>query len=422
MLGRCLLALCISWSLSAQPKDANYDEAAIPAYTLPALLVSEDGGRVATAQQWRASRRGEILALFEDHVYGHSPETKLEMHAAELERADDALGGKARRKQVRLTFSADRGQSLSVDLLLYLPVESDGPVPLFVGLNFGGNYTISADPAVPVTTSWMRNRADHGNRADPARSGAASSRWPLEEILGRGYGVATAYYGDIDPDFDDGFRNGIHALFPDHQDGDFSSIGAWSWGLSRVLDYLQSDPKVDGAKVALIGHSRLGKTALWAGARDERFALVISNDSGCGGAALSRRRFGETVGRINNSFPHWFSDNFVAYNGNEDELPLDQHMLLALIAPRPLYVASASEDLWADPRGEFLSAMHAGEVYELLGKRGLGLDEPPPVGKAVMHDIGYHKRHGKHDVTLEDWRRYLDFADMHLTGRAAQVR
>ena len=409
-----LLILCFASVVHAQPADANYDESKVPEYTLPPLLTRKDGRQVASAQDWRDSRRAEILALFEDHVYGHTPDTEIEAHATVLEQADDALGGKARRKQVRISFSSGEGQRPYMDLLLYLPVKASGPVPVFLGLNFGGNYTVHADPAIPVTSSWVRSRGDNDNRADPGRRGAAASRWPVEEILSRGYGVATVYYGDIDPDYDDGFQNGVHALFPDRQDGDFSSIGAWAWGLSRALDYLEEEENVDAARVALIGHSRLGKTALWAGARDERFALVISNNSGCGGAALSRRRFGETVKRINDSFPHWFSDNFVSYNGNEDELPVDQHMLLALIAPRPLYVASASEDRWADPRGEFLSAMHAGEVYELLGKRGLGIQEPPAAGEAVMTDIGYHLREGKHDVTIEDWRHYLDFADKHL--------
>lgn len=414
MLRTLLLVLGFASVLTAQPADANYDESKIPAYTLPSLLARKDGSRVGSAREWRDSRRGEILALFEDHVYGHTPDRQIAMRSAVVEQSATALGGTARRKQVRISFASDQSKGPSMDLLLYLPKAASGPVPMFLGLNFGGNYTIHADPAIPVTSSWMRNRSDHNNRADPGRRGAASSRWAVEEILSRGYGVATIYYGDIDPDYDDGFKNGVHALFPDHQDGDFSSIGAWAWGLSRALDYLEEDPDVDGSKVVLIGHSRLGKTALWAGARDERFALVISNNSGCGGAALSRRRIGETVKRINDSFPHWFSDNFVAYNGNEDELPVDQHMLLALVAPRPLYVASASEDLWADPRGEFFSAMHAGEVYELLGKQGLGVSEPPAVGEAVMTDIGYHKRAGKHDVTIEDWRHYLDFADKHL--------
>ena len=263
---------------------------------------------------------------------------------------------------------------------------------------------------------------DH--RSSEATRGVASSRWPVEMIIDRGFALVTIYYGDIDPDFDDGFENGIHGHFKSKTDAipkgeKWGSIAAWAYGLSRALDYLEKDELVDGDRVAVMGHSRLGKTSLWAGASDPRFKLVISNNSGCGGAALSRRAIGETVGRINTSFPHWFCDNYLQYNENENACPVDQHELLALIAPRAVYVASATEDRWADPKGEFLACVHADPVFRLLGTGGMGGSAPPakhPEADSPVKTgaIGYHLRTGKHDVTDFDWAQYLDFADRHV--------
>lgn len=398
--------------MHGQPSGFNYDESRVPDYELPQILRLADGTIVQTASQW-AARRAEILGLFESQVYGQAPRPPDGMRYAVVEDEGSALGGLARRQQVRVDFARGDGGP-SMEILLYTPAATTGPVPIFAGLNFGGNHTVHADPGIRITAAWVREGDGVvDNRATAAGRGRSSGRWQLERILKRGYGLATVYYGDLDPDFDDGFQNGVHPLDPPRGPGDWGSIAAWAWGLSRMLDYLETDSIVDRARVAVIGHSRLGKTALWAGARDHRFAMVISNDSGCGGAALSRRRFGETVERINTRFPHWFADNFNRYNDREDDLPVDQHMLLALVAPRPLYVASAEEDAWADPRGEFLSAMHAGTAYELLGKRGLGVSEQPAANEPVMQDVGYHVRSGGHDVTAYDWEQYLDFADRH---------
>jgi hypothetical protein len=308
-------------------------------------------------------------------------------------------------------------------LLLYVPNGAAQPVPAFLGMNFDGNHTVSPDPGITITPQWMwDDKAKTERLVTPAEDtrGSSRSRWPLETILDRGYAVATIARADVEPDYAAGWKHGLRgALAKDGADtrwkaDDWGAVAAWAWSMSRALDYLETDRAVDAKRVALIGHSRLGKAALWAGAEDERFALVISNDSGEGGAALARRNFGETVERINTSFPHWFCGKFKNYNKDVHALPVDQHELLALIAPRPLYVASAEEDAWADPRGEFLSATHAGPVYRLFGKIGLGVTDWPPVNRPVGETIGYHVRTGKHDVTGYDWERYLDFADRHL--------
>jgi hypothetical protein len=405
----------------SDPPQANYDERQVPEYSLPDPLIDGKGQRIEKPGDWQSRRRPEILRLFESHVYGRSlPPPKLEFEVTSAAR--DALDGKAVRKEIAIHL-LPRAARVSLNLLLYLP-RSEQPTPVFLGLNFWGNQSIHADPAITLTKAWTRNDEELGikdHRATEATRGCEAQRWQVEQVLNRGFGVATMYYGDIDPDFDDGFKNGVHALYHETDQGErepdaWGSIAAWAWGLSRAMDYLQTDPLVDSKRVAVLGHSRLGKTALWAAAQDQRFALAISNNSGCGGAALSRRIFGETVERINTNFPHWFCRNFHRYNDSEDELPVDQHMLIALIAPRPVYIASAAEDLWADPRGEFLAAKAAAPVYDLLLRHGAaGLpDDMPPVDESVGRRIGYHIRTGKHDVTAYDWQQYLNFADRHL--------
>jgi len=408
----CLLMLLNTSMLTSE--EAIYDEAKVPAYTLPDPLRFEDGRAVTSPADW-TKRRAELMDLFANHVYGKTPVGRPEaMRFEPRKKITDFLNGKATLEEIRIHFTAaETGPFL--DLLLIKPNQiPEGGAPTFLTLNFAGNHTLHPSPEITLSTNWMRSSADDkkeglvvDDRATEKARGSRVSRWPVEKLIDAGTALASFYYGDIDPDFDDGFENGIHAIFGKPKPDEWGSIGAWAWGASRAMDYLETDNAIDQKRVAIFGHSRLGKTALWAGAQDERFSLVISNNSGCGGAALSRRCFGERVARINTSFPHWFADTFVQYNENEAALPVDQHQLIALIAPRMVYVASAVEDEWADPKGEFLAAKHAGPVYDLLGKKGLEVDDQPELNKPVGDSVRYHIRDGKHDVTGYDWEQYI---------------
>lgn len=420
MIAVMVAAFAPSNSALAPPKGYNYDEAKVPKYTLPDPLVFSNGSQVKTVADWK-KRRVEVLHLFQDHVYGKIPARFGTLRYQVLSVDKNALDGKATRKQIQIQLTSHR-YGPRVDLLIYLPNEASGPVPAFIGYNFGGNHSIHADPGIKIPDSWCRGKTSGvvKNRATEAGRGKAATRWPVEKILSRGYALATMYYGDVEPDHKDGWMSGLRSYHlksgrTQPAPEEWGAIAAWSYGLSRAMDYLEGDGDIDHHHVALLGHSRLGKTSLWGGASDERFAIVISNNSGCGGAALSRRHFGETVKRINTSFPHWFNDNYNHYNDNEAECPVDQHMLISLIAPRPIYIASAELDQWADPNGEFLSGKGAEPVFALFGLKGLGVDMQPALNQPVGGHIRYHIRSGKHNVTNFDWEQYLSFADRHFS-------
>ena len=406
-IGILLIATAMSVVVWGQDyrKEVIQDETKVPAYVLPELLVDNDGKAVTTKKQWKEKRRQEVMTLFKEYVYGYLPDAKVEASYKVLEQSDKALDGKATRKQIEITWTGN-GTSRKALLLMYLPnVKKKSPV--FVNFNFLGNATLSADPDV-IPSQYSRQGIAYQKR-----------RWPLHKIIDAGYGVATLHYYDIYFDEKGNVERSILPLLGISSEADMKpnsgrAIAAWAWGYSRVLDYLLTDKQVDGKRVVCMGHSRLGKTALWAGAQDDRFAIVISNNSGCGGAALSRRAYGETVNIINHTFPWWFCDNFKQYNKNEAKIPVDQHELLALAAPRPLYVASAVEDQWADPKGEFLSASLVEGVYHLFGYKGLKTDKMPGINQPIGERVAYHIRSGVHDVTDYDWENYIRFANRWL--------
>ncbi|MFM8435029.1 MAG: family 16 glycoside hydrolase [Planctomycetia bacterium] len=404
-------------------EDANYDEASVRPYTLPDVLAGPDGRPATTAAAWRATSRPHQLELLETSVYGRRLPAVPVTVVGDVDRAAVTLadGVEAKRLQARLRLGTAAGAA-TTDVLVYLP-RTDRPMPLFLHLNFRGNQAEHPDPDIRLCQAWLPDNPQTGvvdHRATEASRAVDAKRWPVEKLLARGYGAATACYGDVFPDRPDGREASALASLgrpvgvdlPADEPG---AIATWAWQLSRILDWLVTLPEVDAGKVVVVGHSRNGKAALWAGACDERFAMVVSNESGCGGAALERRNFGETTAEITRRFPHWFCPRYATYAGRAAEMPTDQHVLLAMAAPRPLYVASAIEDRWADPRGEFLACVAAEPVWRLFGLEGLGTaDWPPPDTPVGSGRIGYHVRSGKHDLLEYDWQRFADFADRHL--------
>lgn len=379
--------------------------------SLPPLLQFDNGIPIKNVKDWN-KRSKQILKIFQEEIYGVAPPVPRDVKYTVEEENVKALNGKATKKRVNLYL---KNLDHPIELLIYYPNNGNRNTQVFLGYNFFGNYSIIDDPKIPITKQWVRNmETNKDNRANEGMRGFKSDRWPVEQIIDAGYALITLYYGDVDPDYDLGYKNGVRALYHE-QKYTWGSISAGAWGLSYVMNYIEKDKRLDSKKVAVIGHSRLGKTALWASANDKRFAMVISNNSGCTGAALSRRKVGERFDILIRIRSYWYAQNFRKYDGKEDELAVDQHQLIALMAPRPVYVASADKDLNADPEGEFLSLYYGSEVYQLFNMKGLDSKQMPNVNTPVFSgQAGYHLREGEHDITAYDWVQYLKFADFHF--------
>jgi hypothetical protein len=419
VLGTLLLPLlALAQSASAPPKEvagipANYDEDKAGSYTLPDPLRSADGKPVRDAKAWYQKRRPEIVHLFEENQFGRSPEPPGNLPYDNFDKGTPAFDGKAIRKQTTIYFSREK-TGPKMDLLVYLPAQAQKPAPLLLNISFTANSNTVNDPGVREGEVWNQE-----HKKVPAKQGMKFGQVDVVPLLEAGFGFATVYYGDIEPDFEGGLRYGVRSLYLKNgqtqpaPDG-WGAIAAWSWGLSRALDVLEKDQAIDGKRVALYGASRLGKTVLWAGASDTRFAAVIACCSGEGGAALSRRNYGETVAHLTARYPYQFCANYGRYARQVDQMPVDANMLIALMAPRPLLLQTGDTDYWSDPKGEFLAEKAASPVYQLLGDPGLETNEWPPAGTPILHTLGYYMHAGGHGPLPEDWKQFLKFLQMHL--------
>jgi hypothetical protein len=389
---------------------------------LPDPLVCLDGKKIDTKQDWLAKRKPELKQLFQHYMYGTFPEKPADL-AFKVERIDPmALGGKATLKEVTISFGPP--ETPRIHLLVVVPNKRTGPVPVIFGLNFTGNHSVLADPKIALPKTWVASNkvGVKNNRATDEGRGTAIGTWSIEQTIDAGYAVATAYYGDIDPDRAD-LREGIqpHLAKPGTTPGpsDWGTIAAWAWGMSRCIDYLVTDSAIDASQIVAFGHSRLGKTTLLCAAFDERVAVAIPHQSGCGGAGPSRARStkAESVEKITKQFPHWFDGHFKEFGTQVDKLPFDQNCLIALVAPRPVLLSNAMEDQWANPDGQFAMLKSADSVYKLFGSVGLAVQARPAVGTLVDSPLGYFIRDGKHSTTPEDWRIFVRYADAQLKKR-----
>jgi hypothetical protein len=389
----------------------NYDEAKVGTYSLPDPLRLNNGKPVRDARTWYSKRRPEIVEMFETQQYGRAPGRPADESFEIVDQGTLALNGKAIRKQVTIYLNKDKSGP-AIDLLIYLPASATKPVPMFLSINFGAVQDAVDDPGIKSEKTWDPKT---NTRITPAAA-RGFGHIDAQDLLDAGFGVATFYYGDIDPDYPAGFSNGIRARYlkpgqTDRAADDWGSIAAWAWGMSRVEDYFETDKSIDAKRVVIHGISRLGKTVMWAGAHDQRFAAVIASCSGEGGAALSHRNYGETIAHLTAParFPYQFAANYAKYGGFPDKAPMDANLLIALIAPRPLLLQTGNSDYWSDPKGEFLAAVAAGKVYKLLGKEDLGTDVWPAARQPIFHDLSYYMHEGGHGMVASDWDIYIEF-------------
>ncbi|MBS1826836.1 MAG: acetylxylan esterase [Acidobacteria bacterium] len=407
-----LVSIC-AWAQIADSPTANvagipvnYTESLAGNYTLPDALKFSDGKPVRDAKTWAAKRRPEIVRLFEENQYGHAPARPAGMSFDVFDKGTPAFDGKATRRQVTIHFTKDKSGP-KVDLLLYLPAHAAKRVPVLLNIAFTANVNMVEDSGVKSGEIWSREK-----KRVPASTGRRFGTLKVLPFLEAGIGVATFYYGDVEPDFAAGEMLGVRGVFKDT----WGAIGAWAWGISRVIDYMETDSAVDAKRVAITGVSRLGKTVMWAGARDTRVAAVIASCSGEGGAALSRRNYGETIAHLvePTRFPYQFTANYANYGNRVNEFPVDANLLVALIAPRPLLLQTGNTDKWSDPMGEFLAAVAAGPVYKLHGKQDLGTDKLPAPGVPILNTLGFLMHDGGHGTVPADWDVYLQFLKKHL--------
>lgn len=364
---------------------------------VPSLFTCLDGTQVKDERTWFQKRRPEILELFRREEYGRLPDmsdVKIRIRVADSRQSETIMEGRAIRKTVEVE-AVRREIHFSFNFVVFIPVGLDHPAPAFV-------------------TICNRGIRD----SDPARH-FLSPFYPAETIISRGYACASFRTQEVAPDYDEGFTTCFHRLFPDYIENRphdaWGALTVWAWAASRVMDYFETEPLIDHKRVAVVGHSRGGKTALWCTAQDERFAMAVSSCAGNSGDAISRGSTGETIQDIATRFPYWFCRNYQKYKNNEEALPFDQHMLLALIAPRLIYTTSRTLDSWADPVGQFESCVQADPIYHLLGLTGMPQREKP-LPEHPLHDgrIGHHHKTGNHDLDEYDWNCIMDFADKHM--------